>query len=217
MDLAADLGRCARREALSRDRLAQPRSAGPRAALQARLTVRRSAVQAATGAQRQLHALVTAAPEALDGSDGPVDDAAMRRPRLRWRLKWSLAPRRRNRMSKRPPWYGRRVASEPGYVFSPGGWTSPRGVLPAWSWVPPDGAKPRLDVVPWWVQVWYELPLIDRYAHAWMWSHGGWEVRPPSITLPGDQAGVRERRGPVLPGVQPGKARAMPQEDQQLH
>jgi hypothetical protein len=120
-------------------------------------------------------------------------------------------------MTKRPPWHGRRVASEPGYVFSPGGWTPPRGVLPAWSWVPPDGAKPRLDVVPWWVQVWYELPLIDRYAHAWMWSHGGWEVRPPPITLPGDQAGVREPRGPVLPGVQPGKARAMPQEDQQLH
>jgi transposase len=47
----------AAREALSRDRLAQPRSAGPRAALQARLTVRRSAVQAATDAQRQLHAL----------------------------------------------------------------------------------------------------------------------------------------------------------------
>jgi len=57
----------AAREALGRDRLAQPRSAGPRAALQARLTVRRSAVQAATDAQRQLHALVTAAPEALRG------------------------------------------------------------------------------------------------------------------------------------------------------
>jgi hypothetical protein len=57
----------AAREALGRDRLAQPRAAGPRAALQARLTVRRSAVQAATDAQRQLHALVTAAPEALRG------------------------------------------------------------------------------------------------------------------------------------------------------
>jgi hypothetical protein len=53
------------------------------------------------------------------------------------------------------------------------------GVLPAWNWVPIEGAKPRLDVVPWWVRVWYELPLIDRYAHAWMWSHGGSEVRPP--------------------------------------
>jgi transposase len=57
----------AAREALGRDRLAQPRAAGPRAALQARLTVRRSAVQASTDAQRQLHALVVAAPEVLRG------------------------------------------------------------------------------------------------------------------------------------------------------
>jgi transposase len=57
----------AAREALARDRHAQPRAAGPRAALQARLTVRRSAVQAATDAQRQLHALVVASPEVLRG------------------------------------------------------------------------------------------------------------------------------------------------------
>jgi transposase len=57
----------AAREALGRDRLAQPRAAGPRAALQARLTVRRSAVQASTDAQRQLHALVIVAPETLRG------------------------------------------------------------------------------------------------------------------------------------------------------
>jgi hypothetical protein len=57
----------AAREALARERLAQPRAAGPRAALQARLTVRRSAVQAATDAQRQLHALVVAAPDTLRG------------------------------------------------------------------------------------------------------------------------------------------------------
>ena len=57
----------AAREALGRDQLAQPRAAGPRAALQARLTTRRSAVQAATDAQRQLHALVVAAPDALRG------------------------------------------------------------------------------------------------------------------------------------------------------
>jgi transposase len=57
----------AAREALGRDQLAQPRAAGQRAALQARLTTRRSAVQAATDAQRQLHALVVAAPDALRG------------------------------------------------------------------------------------------------------------------------------------------------------
>jgi transposase len=52
----------AAREALGRDRLAQPRAAGHRAALAARLAARRSAVQAATDAQRQLHALVVTAP-----------------------------------------------------------------------------------------------------------------------------------------------------------
>jgi len=55
----------AAREALGRDQLAQPRAAGQRAALAVRLTARRSAVQAATDAQRQLHALVVAAPDPL--------------------------------------------------------------------------------------------------------------------------------------------------------
>jgi len=74
---------------------------------------------------------------------------------------------------------------------------------------------PRLDVVPWWVRVWYEIPLIDRYAHVWMWAHGGWEVRPPSPLPPGDQAGVGEPRQPLLPEMQPGAARPMPQEEVQ--
>ena len=55
----------AAREALGRDQLAQPRAAGQRSALQVRLTARRSAVQAGTDAQRQLHAVVVAAPDAL--------------------------------------------------------------------------------------------------------------------------------------------------------
>ena len=55
----------AAREALGRDQLAQPRAAGQRAALAVRLTARRSAVHAATDAQRQLHALVVAAPDPL--------------------------------------------------------------------------------------------------------------------------------------------------------
>jgi transposase len=55
----------AAREALGRDQLAQPRATGPRAALSVRLAARRSAVQAAGDAQRQLHALVVAAPEVL--------------------------------------------------------------------------------------------------------------------------------------------------------
>lgn len=53
------------REALTREHLAQPRAAGERAALAVRLAARRSAVDAATDAQRQLLALVVAAPETL--------------------------------------------------------------------------------------------------------------------------------------------------------
>jgi hypothetical protein len=70
-----------------------------------------------------------------------------------------------------------------GLVLSPGGWRPPPGVLPAWNWLPPEGANPRLDLVPWWVRAWYQLPFIDRYAHAWMWRHGAWEVRPPEMEL----------------------------------
>jgi transposase len=55
----------AAREALAREQLAQPRAAGHRAAVAVRLAARRSAVQAATDAQRQLHALVVAAPDTL--------------------------------------------------------------------------------------------------------------------------------------------------------
>lgn len=57
----------AAREALAREHLAQPRSDGERAALSVRLAARRSAVDASTTAQRQLHALVVAAPESLRG------------------------------------------------------------------------------------------------------------------------------------------------------
>jgi hypothetical protein len=81
------------------------------------------------------------------------------------------------------PWWGRPVPSEPGLVLSPGGWSPPPGRLPAWNWLPPGGATPRLDLAPWWVRVWYQLPFIDRYAHAWMWRHGAWEVRPPEMEL----------------------------------
>jgi transposase len=55
----------AAREVLGREQLAQPRATGPRAALSVRLAARRSAVQAAGDAQRQLHALVVAAPDVL--------------------------------------------------------------------------------------------------------------------------------------------------------
>lgn len=53
------------REALAREHLAQPRSAGERAALAVLMAARRSAVDASAVAQRQLHSLVVAAPETI--------------------------------------------------------------------------------------------------------------------------------------------------------
>jgi hypothetical protein len=64
-------------------------------------------------------------------------------------------------------------------VPSPGGWTPPPGVIPAWNWTA-SGIEPRLDRIPRWVRVWYRTPLIDRWAYAWMWKHGGWDVAPRS-------------------------------------
>jgi hypothetical protein len=44
--------------------------------------------------------------------------------------------------------------------------------------------------MPRWVRVWFHLPFIDRYAYAWMWHHGGWDVLPPDEP----DTGVREPR-----------------------
>jgi hypothetical protein len=71
------------------------------------------------------------------------------------------------------------VPAEPRRVRSPGGWRSPGGVRPGWDWLPPGGGVTRPDLVPAWVRVWYHTPFVDRYAHAWMWSRGGFEVIPP--------------------------------------
>ena len=64
-------------------------------------------------------------------------------------------------------------------VLSPGGWLTPPGVMPGWNWLPTDGASPRLDLLPLWVRAWYRIPLIDRYAHVYMWHHGAWETASP--------------------------------------
>jgi transposase len=57
----------AAREALSRPQLGTPRSGGDRQALSVLLAARRSAVESAADAQRQVFSLVIAAPEALRG------------------------------------------------------------------------------------------------------------------------------------------------------
>jgi hypothetical protein len=80
----------AAREALAREHLAQPRCDGERAALSARLAARRSAVDAATTAQRQLHALAVTAPETLRArlrhktTTGMVQTCARLRANARW-------------------------------------------------------------------------------------------------------------------------------------
>lgn len=83
---------------------------------------------------------------------------------------------------------------EPMRVPSPGGWEPPSGVRPGWDWLPPHGATPRLHAVPWWVRIWYRTPIVDRFAHLWMWDHGGFAVVPPG-QLDEFEGWLRERRG----------------------
>jgi hypothetical protein len=77
----------------------------------------------------------------------------------------------------------RRQAALP-RVPSPGGWNPPAGVRPGWDWTPPGGMGSRLDRVPLWARVWHGTPLVDRYAHVWLWHHGGWDVVPPAAWSP---------------------------------
>jgi hypothetical protein len=86
---------------------------------------------------------------------------------------WGLGPRGRARPSATS-----HIERSTDVVASPGGWVVPTGSLPMWDWLPPGGGRPRLDRVPLPVRLWYELPYLDRYAHAWMWRHGGWDVAP---------------------------------------
>lgn len=83
------------REALAREHLAEPRARRERAALSVRLAARRSAVDAATKAQRQLLALVIASPEALRsrfrGLTGTM--AVAKATRLRPSPSWDLETR----------------------------------------------------------------------------------------------------------------------------
>lgn len=82
----------AAREALSRTKLAQPRAGGERAALSVLVAARRSAVEASTVAQRQLHALVTAAPECLRAKFRDQTATAMiaTAARLRCHASWDV-------------------------------------------------------------------------------------------------------------------------------
>ena len=58
-------------------------------------------------------------------------------------------------------------------VLSPGGWLVPAGKA-GWDWVPPSGARRRLDRVPRSVRILYRTSFMDRYAHRWTWFRSGW-------------------------------------------
>ena len=74
-------------------------------------------------------------------------------------------------------------------VPSPGGWDAPAGARPGWNWAPPfHGMQPAPERMPWWVRIWYRLPLVDRYAHEWMWFHGGFLVLPADHPFQGRNA-----------------------------
>ncbi len=91
------------------------------------------------------------------------------------------------------------------YVLSPGEWAVPDGVRPGWNWLPHLlGAQPELRSMPRWVRVWYRTPLIDRYAHEWMWWHQGWSVLTPAQDPPPAGPNVREPLPPrpTAPQVQ---------------
>ena len=90
------------REALSREHLGTPRATGPRAVLAVRMTARRSAVDAHTVTQRQLHALVVTAPERLRarfvGKSTKVVIATA--SRLRVDARWDLETRHHARVMR---------------------------------------------------------------------------------------------------------------------
>ena len=86
------------------------------------------------------------------------------------------------------------------FVPSPGVWHPPEGTRPAWNWIPPDhGLTPRLDRVPRWVRIWFRTPFFDRFAYAWMWDHGGWDIVPHIDPGP-EESGDRE---PLVPRPSP--------------
>lgn len=69
-------------------------------------------------------------------------------------------------------------------IASPGDWIVPDGLRPGWQWLPEHGAHANLRALPRWVRIWYRTPFIDRYAHEWMWWHGGWSVLVPADEPP---------------------------------
>ena len=92
-------------------------------------------------------------------------------------------------------------------VPTPGGVVAPPGVLPGWDWTPSGGLTSCPQALPWWVRAWLVLPLVDRYAHVWMWHHGLYSL-PPRGGDDGDPSGDRSPQRP--PGPPPALLRRLP-------
>ena len=95
-------------------------------------------------------------------------------------------------------------------VPTPGGVVPPPGVLPGWNWTPSGGLTSCPQALPWWVRAWLVLPLVDRYAHVWMWHHGlcSLAAAPPRGDDDGDPSGDRSPQRP--PGPPPALVRRHP-------
>jgi hypothetical protein len=102
----------------------------------------------------------------------------------------------------------RGVPADDAEVPTPGGWVPPARSLPGWSWLPPSGVTydPRTAPLP--LRVWLRVPVLDRFAHVWMWSRGHMRTLPP--VEPGDGSAVREPRRPSPPDRHERASRRLP-------
>ena len=100
-----------------------------------------------------------------------MSDAAYRKLRIDFDMDWVKVYADQRLQS----WYGHDLVfvvdpSDRLLYASLGG----RGSDPSWF----NSVRP--DLMPMWLRAWSRVPFVDRYAHPWMWSRGGFEVVPPS-------------------------------------
>ena len=190
----------AAREALGRDQLAQPRAAGHRAALSVRLAARRSAVQATTDGQRQLHALVVAAPDTLRSRLRDLTTPAWSAPAGGSGCRPPGTPRPSQPRPACAPWLAASSSWMPRSPSTPG---------PSPSWSGPGARAAHADSG--WARSWPPwccVPGPIRVAAGPMPPSPCWAGPPRSLPPRPDGPGAAQ---PVRrPSTQPGPARGRP-------